>query len=110
VDYLRHGDARLATLLEQVDVLAHSFVIGELALGHLRHREELMDALEKLPRLAVASDDDVMRLIGRHGLHGIGIGYVDAHLLAALRAVPGCRLWTKDRRLHAAGIRLGVAA
>jgi len=32
VDYLRHGAARLATLLEQVDVLAHSFVIGELAL------------------------------------------------------------------------------
>jgi hypothetical protein len=70
IDYLRHGDARLATLLDQVDVLAHSFVIGELALGHLLHREELMDALEKLPRLAVASDD-VMRLIGRHGLHDL---------------------------------------
>lgn len=39
-----------------------------------------------------------------------GIGYVDAHLLAAVRLTHGSGLWTRDRRLGAVAQRLGVAA
>lgn len=32
-------------------------------------------------------------------LHGIGIGYVDAQLLAATRLTPDAKLWTRDKHL-----------
>jgi predicted nucleic acid-binding protein len=40
----------------------------------------------------------------------MGIGYVDAHLLAAARLMPDVRLWTFDKKLAASAVRLGVAA
>jgi len=49
-------------------------------------------------------------LIDRQALFGRGIGYVDAHLLAAARLTAGSRLWTRDRRLQAAAIELSLAA
>ena len=41
---------------------------------------------------------------------GRGIGYVDAHLLAAVCLTAGAELWTSDKRLHHVADRLGVAA
>src|SRR5260221_14634681 len=38
LDHLRAGDKTLAGLLHSGTVLAHPFVIGDLALGNLRHR------------------------------------------------------------------------
>ena len=56
-----------------------------------------------------ASDDEVLHLINSRGLVAIGIGYIDAHLLAAVGLMPGSGLWTRDKRLHAAAERLGLA-
>jgi predicted nucleic acid-binding protein len=109
VDHLRHRDERLAALLEQALVLVHPHVIGELALGQPRQREFLSD-MEDLPRANVASDEEVLHLIARETLFGIGIGYVDAHLLAATRLTEGATLWTRDRRLLAAAEKLSLAA
>jgi predicted nucleic acid-binding protein len=36
IDHLRAGDAKLASLLDTGQVLAHPFVTGEIALGQLR--------------------------------------------------------------------------
>ncbi len=69
----------------------HPFVIGELALGHLRRRAAILAALQDLPQATVAHDDEVMRLIDQHSLFGLGIGYVDVHLLAAVRLIPSVR-------------------
>ena len=41
-----------------------------------------------------------MLLVERYHLFGTGIGYIDAHLLAAVRLTPGAALWTRDKRLH----------
>lgn len=109
VDHLRSGDDRLAALLDRGLVLAHPFVIGELALGSLRRRAEILSALLDLPQATRAADDEVLAFIDRVGLHGLGIGYVDAHLLTSVRLTPDARLWTRDRRLLAAAARLGVA-
>jgi predicted nucleic acid-binding protein len=49
-------------------------------------------------------------LIEAAGVFGQGIGYVDAHLLAAARLSPDTKLWSRDKRLAAAAERLGVAA
>ena len=42
------------------------------------------------------------------GRDGVGIGYVDAHLLASAR-LGGAMLWTRDKRLHATAAELGLA-
>jgi hypothetical protein len=110
VDHLRAGDKALTDLLDTGRVLAHPFVIGELALGHLRQSELLLDFLQDLPQATVAMDQEVLHFIHRRGLSGLGIGYVDAHLLAATRLTDGASLWTRDKRLLAAAERLGLAA
>jgi predicted nucleic acid-binding protein len=109
VDHLRASDKTLAALLETGQVLAHPFVIGELALGRLRQRDIVLAALQDLPQASVATDLEVLQHIARHALDGLGIGYVDAHLLAAAALTTDARIWTRDKRLKAAALRLGVA-
>ena len=97
-------------MLNGGEVLGHPFVIGELALGNLRQREAVLSDLRDLPRAVVASDAEALGLIDRQTLFGRGIGYVDAHLLAAVRLTAGSKLWTRDRRLRAVSAQFGLAA
>lgn len=99
IQHLRDGNRTLRDLLEQGQVLSHPFIIGEIALGHLKQRDLVLGALRDLPRAAVADDEEVLQYISVQGLFGLGIGYVDAHLLAAARMTPDALLWTRDRRL-----------
>jgi predicted nucleic acid-binding protein len=110
IDHLRQGDAELQSLLNAGRVLAHPFVTGELALGSLQKRDVVLNALQGLPQAAVATDEEVLRFIGQQTLFGIGIGYIDAHLLAAVRLSHGSLLWTRDKRLLTAATRLGLSA
>jgi predicted nucleic acid-binding protein len=110
VDHLRAGDERLAALLDGGEVLAHPFVIGELALGNLRQRDAFLRDLLRLPRADIASDDEVLRLIDREKLFGRGIGYIDAHLLATARLTAHTKLWTRDRTLNTVAAQLNLAA
>jgi predicted nucleic acid-binding protein len=107
VEHLRHGLPRLATLLQAGEVLIHPWVIGELACGNLRNRSQVLDLLQGLPAAMVASDTEVLLLIEREQLMGRGIGYIDAHLVAAAR-LSHCRLWTQDRRLAAVAQEQGL--
>ena len=109
VDHLRANDKALVALLDTGAVLAHPFVIGELALGNLRQREIVLNALSDLPRTRVATDVEVLHFIDRRRLFGRGIGYIDAHLLAAVQLTAGAELWTKDKRLHGVAVELGLA-
>jgi predicted nucleic acid-binding protein len=70
VDHLRVGDQTLAELLDSGLVLAHPFVIGELALGRLRQRETILEALSRLPRTVVATDAEVLTFIDGYALFG----------------------------------------
>ena len=90
-------------------VLAHPFVIGELALVSLRQRADVLNALLDLPQAKTANDTEVLHFIDRHALFGRGAGYVDVHLLGATRLTAGTELWTKDRRLHGLAAELGLA-
>ncbi len=110
IDHLRAGDATLSALLEQGDVVVHPWVTGELALGTLADRDEILDLLGNQPQAVVADDDEILHLIGSQALHGSGIGYVDAQLLAATLLTPGARLWTRDQRLAQVSTRLGIHA
>jgi predicted nucleic acid-binding protein len=98
----------VAGLLDRAGVLGHAFVRSELACGNLRRRDEILALLADLPQAVVASDGEVIALIERHRLMGRGIGYVDAHLLAATLLTPGARLWTRDAWLDATPEELGI--
>jgi predicted nucleic acid-binding protein len=102
VDHLRRGDAQLAGLLDRGVVIAHPFVVGEIACGSLGDRGSVLELIQDLPSAVVADDHEVLAFIERHGLHGKGIGYVDVHLLASVALTEGAQLWTRDKRLGAA--------
>ena len=101
VDHLRRGESGLAELLNSAQVTTHPFVIGELACGNLKNRRAVLSLLQHLPQAPVATDAEVLLFIEQHRLMGRGIGYVDAHLLAATSLSRSERLWTRDRRLAA---------
>ena len=109
IDHIRRSDPELTELLIAGKVLIHPFVIGELALGSIRDSDRLLREMRKLPAIVVARDDEVLWLITNYALGGSGIGYVDAHLLAAVRLTPGSVLWTRDRRLAIVSDRLSGA-
>jgi predicted nucleic acid-binding protein len=109
IDHLRNGQPSLVQLLGDGLVLGHPWVVGELALGCLAQRHEVIGLLGGLPQAAVATDEEVMTLVNRHQLYGLGIGYVDAQLLAATQLTAEATLWTADRRLVGAASRVGCA-
>jgi predicted nucleic acid-binding protein len=105
-DHFDHADAELRGLLEDGRVLMHPSIIGELALGNLKRRTIVLRDLHALPRVVLASDEEVLSFVARRTLFGRGIGYVDAHLLAAVQLTTGAKLWTRDRRLREAAAEL----
>ncbi len=109
IDHLRVGDKDLAALLNHSQVLMHPFVLGELACGNLGNRDEVLALLNDLPHVTVATDDEVRFFIERHALMGRGIGYVDAHLLAAVALAGSAQLWTRDKRLRKVADSLTLA-
>jgi predicted nucleic acid-binding protein len=109
VEHLRAGSPTLSALLDETLVVVHPFVIGELACGNLRNRTELLDPLAKLPRAAVATQEEALQFIENHRLMGRGIGYVDVHLLASVALQGDAQLWTLDRRLSKVAAELRLA-
>lgn len=107
VDHFRRGDALLARMLDSAGVLTHPFVIGEIACGTLRDRGTTLQLLQDLPAAPVADGNEVLAFIERRRLHGKGIGYVDAHLLACVALTAGAVLWTRDKALRSAAEALG---
>ena len=108
IDHLKSTDAALVELLDSVQVLTHPLVIGELAVGSLRQREEFLRLLDELPQAPIADSSEVLTFIDAYRLHGQGLGIVDVHLLASILLAPGASLWTRDARLRAAASSLGV--
>ncbi len=110
IDHIRSVDDNVSALLNGGDILCHPFVIGEVGLGDFRGRDAFLIQLQKLPVVEIASDNEVMTLIDRHHLFGKGIGYVHAHLLAAVFLTTGAKFWTRDKRLREAAMHLNLSA
>jgi len=99
IDHLRSGDETLTGLLNSSRVLIHPFIVGEIACGNLHNRQAILSLLAHLPHCTAALDPEVLAFIENNKLMGRGIGYVDAHLLAATKLTESARLWTHDKRL-----------
>jgi len=107
VDHWRHGNAAFAGLLEEDRIIMHPMVLGELALGDLRSRADVLTDLAELRAGTLAEHAEVLELVERRRLWGRGIGWVDAHLLASA-LLDGSRLWTLDRQLRRVAQNLGT--
>ena len=108
IDHLRRGREDLRAHLEAGDVVCHPFILGELACGTIRKRDEVLSLLAALSHVAVAGHDEVIQLLDTHQLMGKGLGWIDVHLLASARLASET-LWTLDGPLKKAAQILGVA-
>jgi predicted nucleic acid-binding protein len=95
VSHLRDDNPELKELLLEGKVVCHPFVIGELACGNLQKRQEILTLLKALPMAIKAKHEEVLRFIESHNLMGMGLGYIDVHLLASA-ILSGISLWTHD--------------
>ncbi|MGQ0766074.1 MAG: type II toxin-antitoxin system VapC family toxin [Gemmatimonadota bacterium] len=108
IDHLRTPDSRLQLALDRRDVAMHPFIVGELACGTLRNREELIRTWRELPSMPLASDAEALALLEKRRLMGAGLGYIDVHLLASVTLAATARLWTKDKSLAEAASKLNL--
>jgi predicted nucleic acid-binding protein len=107
--HFRENVPLLGKLLTENQVLTHPSIAGELACGTLPRRADVLRWLHRIPRAAIASDNEVLTLIEERRLWSTGIGWTDAHLLASA-LITGSELWTRDKRLQAAARKMGLAS
>ena len=108
IDHLRSVVGGLHRALLDGRVVQHAFVTTELALGSLANRGQVIDYLAALPQVVPVHEGELLDFISRNKLSGVGIGLVDAHLLASCCGT-GHRLWTRDKRLKLQAERLDCA-
>ena len=107
IEHFRRGSTALAGHLENDLTLCHPFIVGELACGSLPARITTIGFLQALPEAPLMAHGEVLMLIEQHRLMGLGIGWVDAHLLGSA-LLAKARLWTLDRPLARVARKLGV--
>jgi predicted nucleic acid-binding protein len=110
IDHINASEPMLVDLLAEERVLAHPYVIGEIALGGLRNREVVLGALRDLPSAPIAAAEEIFYFIEGEQLFNRGIGYVDTALLASARLQTGVTIWTRDKRLKKIADELGLGA
>ena len=108
VDHFRNGNAQLKAWLNDNEVIVHPFVIGELACGSMRNRNEVLNLLSELPEATVANHDEVLTFVENNRLYGTGIGWIDAHLVASA-LLSKSKLMTLDKPLSRIAQCLGCA-
>lgn len=109
IDHFRHSDAELHRIIEEDRLLCHPAIIGELALGSLRDRHNVITFLAAQRSTIVATHEEVMTMIEQQGVFSMGIGYTDAHLLASVLLDKRTVLWTRDKRLQTAAGKAGAS-
>jgi predicted nucleic acid-binding protein len=100
--------AELDGLLSRDEVSGHLFVYGELLIGDKGGRRQLLTNYEQMHRAPSVPHRDVVEFVRDRRLHGLGIGWIDAHLLASA-LVGRLKLWTTDPRLAVLARELGIA-
>ena len=88
----------LDSLLSRDEASGHDFVYGELLIGDKGGRRKLLADYEQMHQAPSVPHHDVVEFVRHRRLYGRGIGWIDAHLLAAA-LVGRLKLWTTDPRL-----------
>ena len=95
-------------LLARDEVAGHEMIYGELLIGDRGGRRDFLSAYEQMYQAGVVPHDEVVAFVRRRGLHGMGVGWIDVHVLASALA-ERMPLWTADRNLAVVAKTLGVA-
>jgi hypothetical protein len=96
--------------MERDLALTHPMVILEMTCGTPpAPRSPTLNNMGLLQHCNQASQGEVMALIERKKLYGLGCGLVDMTLLASTLITPSAELWTLDKRLEVLAERFGVA-
>ena len=110
VDHFRQTNRALVDLMLQDSVLVHPMVIVEIACGTpTALRSQSLGNLALLQPCKQATFSEVLALVEREKLYGLGCGLVDMCLLASTLITPAATLWTLDKRLAGLAQRFGVA-
>ena len=105
ISHLRRHNQRLDDLLGLELIFCHPLVIGEISCGNLKDRSLILALLEELPKACAVMHQEALGFIEEHRLMGLGLGFIDVHLLASCR-MTGLSIWTEDKPLQKAAQRL----
>jgi predicted nucleic acid-binding protein len=109
IDYFSARQPVVDELIVERQAGIHDLIIGELAVGDLRDRPNTLYALSRIKQAQRVSDREALDLIEAERLWGLGLGFVDVHLLASTLVTAECLLWTRDKTLAGEARRLGVS-
>jgi predicted nucleic acid-binding protein len=99
--------AELDRLLDADEVVGHDLVAGELLIGDRSGRGKLLEAYAQMHQAKTVAHSEVVELVRARRLSGVGLGWIDAHLLASA-VLQRHHVWTTDSSLAAAAAALGV--
>ena len=110
MDHFRSGNKEMSKHLDQGHIVIHPLIIAELSLGSLQERLKTLELLDLLPQVRVAQLSEVRAMIEARRLYSLGIGLIDAHLIASVFINPSTLLWTRDKQLRKVSEVLGIHA
>ena len=108
VDHFNLGDNNLEFLLNENKVATHPFILGELACGNIKNRKLIFTLLNALPSIPEISKEEFYLFLDQHRLFGMGLGFIDIHLLASA-LISDCLIYTRDKSLLSSAIKLKIA-
>lgn len=100
--------AELDSLLDREEAASHHLIYGELLIGDPGGRGKMLESYRLMHRISDVSHEEVVEFVRANKLHGRGIGWIDAHLLASC-LVARVPLWTADDRLVKLASELGIS-
>lgn len=110
IEHFRSGSKELREALNHGQIVMHSWIVAELALGSLPDRTKTLAMLALLPQARVAQLGELRLMIEARHLYNLGIGLTDAHLIASVLLDPPTLLWTKDKRLRQVAVTMAIHA
>jgi predicted nucleic acid-binding protein len=109
VGHFKQRNEHLAALLEDGRVVCHPYVVAEVACGTPPNRRAIIAMLAELESTPLATPAEILELIERRNLYGLGCGFVDMSLLASALLNDQTLIWTLDKRLEAMATGLNRA-
>lgn len=98
---------QLRGLLARRGAIGHELVYGELLIGDRGGRPQLLASYDEIPWASTVAHQEVVHLVRSRDLHGRGLSWIDAHLLASA-IVDRLQLWTADERFAHVASEVGV--
>ncbi len=108
IDHIHAPIDTLESLLFEQRIVHHPYVSIEIGLGQFATRTAFLNALGNLACVPVPDTQALLEFIDEANLANSGVGFVNLSLLHGARTA-AARLWTRDKRLKAQAVRLGLA-